>query len=86
MDTFYDWIEGDFGGGHAQNPTTGLPYHANVVPAGLLPGLAEFWADGPDSETPPGHWFVLLNGAMDRLTSRPIGWERGMRWMPCGIP
>jgi hypothetical protein len=23
--------------------------------------LAEFWADGPSSETPPGHWFVILN-------------------------
>ena len=25
----------------------------------------EFWADGPDSETPPGHWFVLLNDVND---------------------
>jgi hypothetical protein len=23
--------------------------------------LAEFWADGPESETPPGHWFTILN-------------------------
>jgi hypothetical protein len=67
MDTFYDWVEGgDYSGGHAVNPTTGLPYHANVVPRGDYSRvLAEFWADGPDSETPPGHWFVLLNGAMD---------------------
>ena len=28
--------------------------------------LSEFWADGPDSETPPGHWFVLLNYVSDR--------------------
>ena len=27
--------------------------------------LAEFWADGPDSETPPGHWFVILNTVSD---------------------
>ena len=27
--------------------------------------LAEFWADGPESETPPGHWFVLLNGVLE---------------------
>ena len=27
--------------------------------------LAEFWADGPDSETPPGHWFVILNEVND---------------------
>ena len=30
--------------------------------------LAEFWADGPDSETPPGHWFVLLNDVADHLS------------------
>ena len=28
-------------------------------------GLAEFWADGPDSETPPGHWFTILNYVND---------------------
>jgi hypothetical protein len=27
--------------------------------------LAEFWADGPDSETPPGHWFTILNYVSD---------------------
>ncbi|HBR54841.1 MAG TPA: hypothetical protein DEA82_11935, partial [Flavobacteriaceae bacterium] len=27
--------------------------------------LAEFWADGPDSETPPGHWFVIANYVSD---------------------
>ena len=26
--------------------------------------LAEFWADGPDSETPPGHWFRIYNEAV----------------------
>ena len=28
--------------------------------------LAEYWADGPDSETPPGHWFALLNYVSDQ--------------------
>jgi hypothetical protein len=23
--------------------------------------LAEFWADGPTSETPPGHWHAMAN-------------------------
>jgi hypothetical protein len=23
--------------------------------------VAEFWADGVDSETPPGQWFVIVN-------------------------
>lgn len=27
--------------------------------------LAEFWADGPDSETPPGHWNSLANYVSD---------------------
>lgn len=67
MDTFYDWIEGgDNTEGHALNPKTGAPYAPNPVLRGDYSRvLAEFWADGPDSETPPGHWFVLLNGAMD---------------------
>ena len=29
--------------------------------------LAEFWADGPQSETPPGHWNVLANDVSDEL-------------------
>ncbi len=29
--------------------------------------LAEFWADGPDSETPPGHWNTLANEVSDTL-------------------
>ena len=27
--------------------------------------LAEFWADGPSSETPPGHWNVIANTVAD---------------------
>ena len=66
MDTFYDWIEGDNTEGHALNPKDGRSYAPNPVLRGDYSRvLAEFWADGPDSETPPGHWFVLLNGAMD---------------------
>ena len=70
---FYDWErgglvswhneDGSFGGnGHEINPYTGLPYEPNIVPRGDYGrAIAEFWADGPDSETPPGHWFTLLN-------------------------
>jgi hypothetical protein len=29
--------------------------------------LAEFWADGPKSETPPGHWNVVANAVSDAL-------------------
>jgi hypothetical protein len=54
------------GNGHDLNPATGLPYEPNIVPAGdYYRVLAEFWADGPDSETPPGHWFTLANYVSD---------------------
>lgn len=58
---------GTFGAdGHAVNPVTGQPYAPNVVPRGdYTRVLAEFWADGPESETPPGHWFVIMNEVMD---------------------
>ncbi|MHC4924323.1 MAG: vanadium-dependent haloperoxidase [Planctomycetota bacterium] len=54
------------GTGHTLNPATGQPYEPNMVPAGdYYRVLAEFWADGPDSETPPGHWFTLANYVSD---------------------
>ena len=54
------------GHGYAQNPVTGQPYAPNVVSRGdFARVLAEFWADGPKSETPPGHWNVLANGVAD---------------------
>jgi hypothetical protein len=50
----------DDGQGHPLNPFTGLPYAPNPVSLGNYTRcLAEFWADGPNSETPPGHWHVL---------------------------
>ncbi|WP_418603536.1 FG-GAP-like repeat-containing protein [Hwangdonia sp.] len=64
---FYDRFSGgDIGTGHAINPITGNAYEAQVVPRGdYTRVLAEYWADGPDSETPPGHWFTLLNYVTD---------------------
>ena len=63
---FYTYFEGgDAGVGHDINPSTGLPYEEQSVPLGDYTRiLAEFWADGPDSETPPGHWFSILNEVM----------------------
>ena len=53
---------GDPGQGRPLNPKTGQPYEPNIVPRGdYTRVLAEFWADGPSSETPPGHWFTILN-------------------------
>ena len=65
---FYNYTTGGVQGsnGHALNPTTGQPYQPNVVKRGDYTRiLAEFWADGPDSETPPGHWFTILNYVLD---------------------
>lgn len=65
--SFYNLYDGgDASQGHALNPVTGMPYTPQFVPRsdyGRV--LAEFWADGPDSETPPGHWFTILNYVND---------------------
>lgn len=65
--TFYDESNGgDYGIGRTTNPFTGMPYTQQIVPrADYTRVLAEFWADGPDSETPPGHWFTILNYVND---------------------
>ncbi len=65
--SFYNFFQGgDIGKGRDKNPVTGQPYEPQIVPRGdFTRVLAEFWADGPDSETPPGHWFVLLNYISD---------------------
>lgn len=56
----------DDGVGHALNPSTGAPYDVTMVKrADWARVLAEFWADGPHSETPPGHWNVLANQVAD---------------------
>lgn len=54
------------GAGRATNPVTGQPYAPQVVRRGDFGrALAEFWADGPKSETPPGHWNTLANAVAD---------------------
>jgi len=58
----------DRGSGHAVNPANGRAYDANVVDrADYARAIAEYWADGPDSETPPGHWNLLANDTSDAL-------------------
>jgi hypothetical protein len=74
-----DYGDGNFnlydGHGYTNNPVTGLPYAPNIVKRGdLARVLAEFWADGPSSETPPGHWNVLANYLADHpLLVKRIG-------------
>lgn len=63
------------GTGHPTNPATGQPYETNIVKRGDFGRvLAEFWADGPNSETPPGHWNALANYVSDSTqTVKQIG-------------
>lgn len=65
--TFYDQLNGgDPGQGYGLNPVTGAPYEPQWVKRGdYARVLAEFWADGPNSYTPPGHWFHILNHVSD---------------------
>jgi len=64
---FYCFFDGgDASTGYDINPATGEPYEEQLVPLGdYARVLAEFWADGPDSETPPGHWFTIFNEVSD---------------------
>jgi FG-GAP-like repeat/ASPIC and UnbV len=54
------------GDGYDVNPITGDRYAPNPVLRGDYGRvIAEYWADGPSSETPPGHWNVLANTVSD---------------------
>ncbi len=78
--TFYDFENGGVTNapGYTVNPKTGLPYTPQMVRRGdYTRVLAEFWADGPNSETPPGHWFAVWN----KVNNNPL-LER--RWMGQG--
>ena len=61
--------------GYSENPVTNQPYADNFVKRGDYGRvLAEFWADGPESETPPGHWNVLANQVSEQpLLVKQIG-------------
>lgn len=53
-------------GGHDVNPVTDAPYAPNEVDAAdYYRAIAEYWADGPTSETPPGHWNSIANAVSD---------------------
>lgn len=71
------------GSGHAFNPATGQPYPESTLVSRSLWGrmLADYWADGPDSETPPGHWNLIANQvADDPLFSRRFENEDRLEW------
>ncbi len=74
--TFYDFFDGGTADpGHEINPVTGAPYEPQTVKLGDYGRIvAEFWADGPSSATPPGHWFEIYN----EIRHHPM-WEN--KWM-----
>jgi hypothetical protein len=50
------------GTGYDANPVTGDPYSpVSALRADFERVIAEYWADGPTSETPPGHWNLIAN-------------------------
>lgn len=58
------------GEGYGFNPITGEPYEpVMALAADYFRVLAEFWADGPSSETPPGHWNKIFN---ENVTDHPL--------------
>ena len=62
----------DNGRGRDLNPATNQPYEPNLVLRGHFGRiLAEYWADGPDSETPPGHWNTIANRAVEHPDFEP---------------
>ncbi len=64
---YYQYLQGgDTSTGYALNPVTNQPYEANIAKLGDYGRVvSQFWADGPTSETPPGHWFTILNDVSD---------------------
>ncbi|MEM6335123.1 MAG: DUF6851 domain-containing protein [Bacteroidota bacterium] len=83
MRDYYGFLDGSTPSlGHTVNPHTGQPYEPNIVLRGdYARVLAEFWADGPDSETPPGHWFTILNYVNDHPE-----FERRYRGLGAEVP
>jgi hypothetical protein len=75
------------GHGHGANPITNLPYTAILQErSAYWRTVAEYWADGPTSETPPGHWNVVVNTVRDHpdflgqwqgtgMTLSPLEWD-----------
>ncbi|MCC6494567.1 MAG: vanadium-dependent haloperoxidase [Pirellulales bacterium] len=55
--------------GYTTNPETNLPYAPQLVKqADFARVMAEFWADGPHSTAPPGHWNEIRNDVSDQMT------------------
>jgi hypothetical protein len=54
------------GNGYEANPVSGEPFAPRMaLQADFYRVIAEYWADGPTSETPPGHWNLIANSVAD---------------------
>ncbi len=66
--------------GYAVNPLTGLPYEPEMVKRGdFYRVIAEFWADGPRSTAPPGHWNEIRSEVTDKMEQLGIPKRLGGR-------
>ena len=55
--------------GRKKNPKTGKPYAPNTVPLGdYTRVIAEYWVDGVNTASPPGHWIQTL----EQVTDHPL--------------
>jgi hypothetical protein len=64
--------------GHPLNPYTGLPYATELARRGdFYRVIAEFWADGPRSTAPPGHWNEIRNEVTDKMEQLGIAKRLG---------
>ena len=60
--TYYTNVENNKKDKHVKNPITKKKYPKNIVKQGdYCRVIAEFWVDGPNTYSPPGHWLKFLN-------------------------
>lgn len=60
--SYYTTIENNHKKEHVKNPITKKTYPKNLVKQGdYCRVIAEFWVDGPNTYSPPGHWLKFLN-------------------------
>ena len=60
--TYYNRVERNERSGSVKNPITKKKYTKNLVKQGdYCRVTAEFWVDGPNTSSPPGHWLEFLN-------------------------
>ncbi len=60
--TYYTNIENNKRKSPIKNPITKIKYPENLVKQGdYCRVIAEFWVDGPNTYSPPGHWLTFLN-------------------------